>query len=295
MHIVYVSDGKAGHRSQAVGLYKAMQRLSKQDVTFQEVSIEQLPLFSLFKAVLAHQLDIFESVPDYILGVGSHTQLRVLLLDKVYPKAKTIILMKPNFPFGWFDHVIIPAHDAVPQQGNVILSQGALNPIVNENRHQKNRILIALGGSSKRHQWNGQKVLQAIQQIIEHNEHAEIVLTTSRRTPKEFFQHLQFQPYIQQIKVFPVEKTPQGWIFEEMQKAEAVWVTEDSVSMIYEALTAGCKVGVIKIDRLKEDRITLSVDQIIQANLVSEHVSVEMLVEPHAFKEAERVASIIMN
>lgn len=54
--------------------------------------------------------------------------------------------MKPNFPFGWFDHVIIPAHDAVRQQGNVILSQGALNPIVNENRHQKNRILIALEG-----------------------------------------------------------------------------------------------------------------------------------------------------
>ncbi len=294
MHIVYVSDGKAGHRSQAVGLYKAMQRLSKQDVTFQEVLIEQLPLFSLFKAVLTHQLDIFESVPDYIFGVGSHTQLRVLLLGKVYPEAKTIILMKPNFPFGWFDHVIIPAHDAVPQQGNVILSQGALNPIVNENRHQKNRILIALGGSSKRHQWNDQKVLQAIQQIIEHNDQAEIVLTTSRRTPKEFFQHLQSQPYLQQIQVFPVEKTPQGWIFEEMQKAEAVWVTEDSVSMIYEALTAGCKVGVIKIDRLKEDRITLSVDQIIQANLVSEHVSVEMLVEPHAFKEAERVATYLL-
>ena len=294
MHIVYVSDGKAGHRSQAVGLYKAMQRLSKQDVTFQEVSIEQLPFFSLFKAVLTHQLDIFESVPDYIFGVGSHTQLRVLLLGKVYPKAKAIILMKPNFPFGWFDHVIIPAHDAVPQQGNVILSQGALNPIVNENRHQKNRILIALGGSSKRHQWNDQKVLQAIQQIIEHNDQAEIVLTTSRRTPKEFFQHLQSQPYLQQIQVFPVEKTPQGWIFEEMQKAEAVCVTEDSVSMIYEALTAGCKVGVIKIDRLKEDRITLSVDQIIQANLVSEHVSVEMLVEPHAFKEAERVATYLL-
>ena len=26
MHIVYVSDGKAGHRSQALGLFKAMQR-----------------------------------------------------------------------------------------------------------------------------------------------------------------------------------------------------------------------------------------------------------------------------
>ena len=26
MHIVYVSDGKAGHRSQALGLFQAMQR-----------------------------------------------------------------------------------------------------------------------------------------------------------------------------------------------------------------------------------------------------------------------------
>lgn len=289
-----MSDGKAGHRSQAVGLYKAMQRLSKQNVTFQEVSIEQLPLFSLFKAILTHQLDIFESVPDYVFGVGSHTQLRVLLLGKVYPKAKTIILMKPNFPFGWFDHVIIPAHDAVPQQGNVILSQGALNPIVNENRHQKNRILIALGGSSKRHQWNDQKVLQAIQQIIEHNEHAEIVLTTSRRTPKEFFQHLQFQPYIQQIKVFPVEKTPQGWIFEEMQKAEAVWVTEDSVSMIFEALTAGCRVGVIEIDRLKQDRITKSIDQMIEKKVISKTESNADLPQAQTFKEAERVATYLL-
>ena len=290
MHIVYVSDGKAGHRSQAVGLYKAMQRLSRQDVTFQEVSIEQLPFFSLFKAVLTHQLDIFESVPDYIFGVGSHTQLRVLLLGKVYPEAKTIILMKPNFPFGWFNHVIIPAHDAVPEQGNVILSQGALNPIVNENRHQKNRILIALGGSSKRHQWNDQKVLQAIQQIIDHNDQAEIVLSTSRRTPKEFFQHLQFQPYIQQIKVFPVEKTPQGWIFEEMQKAEAVWVTEDSVSMIYEALTAGCKVGVIKVDRLKEDRIVKSVDTLLEKNIVSDQFEVRLLATHSQFEEAQRIA-----
>jgi mitochondrial fission protein ELM1 len=33
-----------------------------------------------------------------------------------------------------------------------------------------------------------------------------------------------------------------------MQKAEAVWVTEDSVSMIFEALTAGCRVGVMAME-----------------------------------------------
>ena len=295
MHIVYVSDGKAGHRSQAAGLYQAVQRISRQSVTFQEISIEQLPLLTLVTGIISGELKALEQAPDYILGVGSHTQLRVLLLGNAYPQAKTVILMKPNFPVSWFDYSIIPAHDAVPESKKVIVTQGALNPIVNEQRHQQNRILIALGGPSKRHAWNDAKVLNAIQQIAVNNEQAEIILTTSRRTPKAFLEQLWAQPFAGQLQVFPVEETPQGWIFEEMQQAEAVWVTEDSVSMIYEALTAGCRVGVIQIDRLKQDRITQSVDSLMQKNLISQSACIMQLAAPAVFKEAERAASIMMN
>lgn len=294
MHIVYVSDRKAGHQSQALGLYKAMQRLSEIDVTFEEVPIEKLPVFGLFCSFRKNQYEAIKNIPDYIFGVGSHTQLRVLLLGRVFPKTKTVILMKPNFPFAWFDHVVIPEHDGVPEKGNVILTQGVLNPIVNEGRHQPNRILIALGGSSKRHQWNEQKVLSAIEQIVEKNRNSEIILTTSRRTPKEFLDHLKAKPYSESLQIFPVEHTPQGWIFEEMQKAEAVWVTEDSVSMIYEALTAGCKVGVIEGDRLKEDRITRSVSKLDEQKLISSTTQLDKLVAATAFKEAGRVATYLL-
>ena len=41
--------------------------------------------------------------------------------------------------------------------------------MINEKRHQKKRILIALGGSSKRHQWQDEKVLQAIKSIVSNN------------------------------------------------------------------------------------------------------------------------------
>ena len=290
MHIVYVSDGKAGHRSQAVGLYKAIQRNSTQAVSFQEISIVQLPIVSLCAGMLAHRINAVSLAPDYIIGVGSHTQLRVLLLGKVFPQAKTVILMKPNFPFSWFDHVIIPAHDGVAELGNVILSKGALNPIINEQRHHPNRILIALGGSSKRHQWDNEKVLHAVQQIAEQNPQAEIILTTSRRTPAEFLDLLNEQPFAGQLQIFPVEQTPQGWIFEEMQQAEAVWVTEDSVSMIYEALTAGCRVGVIQIDRLKQDRIVKSVDALLEKNIVSKQFEIAQLAENTPFEEAQRIA-----
>ncbi len=126
-----------------------------------------------------------------------------------------------------------------------------LNPIENEQRHIANRILIALGGSSKRHVWNADKVLSAIGQIVQQNMQCEIILTSSRRTPADFLPASGSAKFCFRYGDFPVEETPQGWIFEEMQKAEAVWVTEDSVSMIYEALTAGCKVGLIQIDRVK--------------------------------------------
>ncbi|OAL75797.1 nucleoside-diphosphate sugar epimerase [Acinetobacter sp. SFB] len=291
MHIVYVSDGKAGHRSQAVGLYKAMQRQSADEVSFEEVLIDQLPIFSLFSGVLKKSIATLKQPPDYIFGVGSHTQLRVLLLGKVYPRAKTIILMKPNFPVTWFDYAIIPEHDGVNASEHVINTQGALNPIINEGRHQANRILIALGGSSKRHQWNETKVLDVIQQIVNRHPLAEIILTTSRRTPKEFLAHLNEKSFKGQLKIFPVEQTPQGWIFEEMQKAEAVWVTEDSVSMIFEALTAGCRVGIIEIDRLKSDRITQLLDQLLTQALLGEN-KVKLL--NLKMDEAARVADILL-
>lgn len=294
MHIVYVSDGKAGHRSQALGLYKAMQRQSAEDVTFEEVSIEKLDIFSLLISVFKHSNSSISQAPDFIFGVGSHTQLRVLLLGKVYSKAKTVILMKPNFPFSWFDYAIIPEHDDVQASAQVITTKGALNPIVNQQRHQSNRILIALGGSSKRHQWNNEKVLDAIKKIVYENTRSEIILTTSRRTPNEFLLSLKSQEYANKLSIFPVEETPQGWIFEEMQKAEAVWVTEDSISMIFEALTAGCRVGVIKIDRIKNDRITESVDHIIQQNLISDTTKIEKLPLTSVFVEADKVANILL-
>ncbi|RFS31739.1 nucleoside-diphosphate sugar epimerase [Acinetobacter sp. SWAC5] len=294
MHIVYISDGKAGHRSQALGLFNALQRQTDAALSFQEIAIHDLPFVQLVSAVFKKQHPLVAREPALIIGVGSHTQLRVLLLGKVYSQAKTAILMKPNFPFSWFNHVIIPAHDGVAETGNVILSQGALNPIVNEQRHVQNRILIALGGSSKRHQWNAEKVLNAIQNIVTHNAQAEIILTTSRRTPAEFLAELERQDYASKLHIFPVEQTPLGWIFEEMQKAEAVWVTEDSVSMIYEALTAGCKVGVISMDRLKADRIVKSVDTLLDKKIVSARFNLKELTEAVAFEEASIVAQKLL-
>ncbi|MDO7220670.1 mitochondrial fission ELM1 family protein [Acinetobacter nosocomialis] len=288
MHIVYVSDGKAGHRSQALGLFQAMQR-QQANATFEEVSINDLPIISLIKALFSSKNSLLQQAPDFIFGVGSHTHFRVWLLGKIFKKAKTVILMKPNLPIAWFDYAVIPEHDGILSNERVIVTRGALNPIRNENRHQAGRILIALGGSSKRHQWNHEKVLLSVQKIVECNSNSEIILTTSRRTPVSFIDILKQQSFAKCLQICPVEQTPQGWIFEEMQKAEAVWVTEDSVSMIYEALTAGCRVGVIAMDRLKQDRITNSVDILLEKKLIVNVFDINLLPEGQVLQEADRV------
>ena len=79
-----------------------------------------------------------------------------------------------------------------------------------------------------------------------------------------------------------------------MQKAEAVWVTEDSVSMIYEALSAGCKVGVIPMDRLKADRIVKSVDTLLDQRIVSAQFNLNELTDAVTFEEASSVAQKLL-
>jgi len=174
----------------------------------------------------------------------------------------------------------------------VIVTQGALNPIENEHRHQTNRILIALGGDSKRHQWNEEKVLVSVQKIVKNNTNSEIILTSSRRTPTGFINVLKRQSFAKDLQICPVEQTPQGWIFEQMQLAETVYVTEDSVSMIFEALTAGCSVGVIVMDRLKSDRITQLIDQ-LPFEQSKETIRLLQLTTP--LHEAKRVASQLLD
>lgn len=203
--------------------------------------------------------------------------------------------MKPLLPIHCFDYAVIPQHDGVQDAPRVISTVGVLNPIQNQKRHQANRILVALGGNSKRHQWNDKRVLDALAQLVQLNPEAEIVLTTSRRTPEHFMTTLQQQDFVGRIHCVPVNETPQGWLFEQMQLAEAVWVTEDSISMLYEAFTAGCRVGIIALERLKDDRITQEIDRLVEQKKLSTHFSIDKLNTLCELQEADRVALMIIN
>lgn len=56
--------------------------------------------------------------------------------------------------------------------------------------------------SSKRHQWNQEKVLLSVQKIVENNPDAEIILTFYCRTPAEFIDILRQQSFAQHLQIF---------------------------------------------------------------------------------------------
>ena len=55
------------------------------------------------------------------------------------------------------------------------------------------------------------------------------------------------------LDFFDYRNTPPGWIEKQYDKNNVVWVTADSISMIYEAITAGCTVGILPMRWLREN------------------------------------------
>ncbi|HEY4713598.1 MAG TPA: ELM1/GtrOC1 family putative glycosyltransferase [Aquirhabdus sp.] len=310
MNIWHLTDHKAGHVAQARGLFAALERAGV-PVRVIEISVADITKFSLFfywisgarLGNLPPNL-IKQDAPDLIVGVGHATHWSMILLKKCFPKAKSIVLMKPSFPLSWFDYAIIPAHDFADQHvipSNIFVTHGALNPLVNEHRHEKNRHLILIGGASKRYDFSEEMLTEQVQSLLvkisNQPELQTVLLTTSRRTPDTFLSHTFFKNHTHQLQLFPVAQTPIGWLFEQLQLAEFVWVTQDSVSMLFEALTAGCHVGVLAMPKTRTDRVTEATDEYIKQGLflpLDSFLQSEGFQNTPLLKEADVVAEWLM-
>jgi uncharacterized protein len=294
-----ISDGKAGHTAQANGLFAALRHLAVevdlQVISAQSLSVWLLGLHHYSGGRLGRQVDgvLPKQIPDLIVAVGHRTHWPLILLAKRYSTARTLVLMQPSLPRAYFDLAIIPAHDHPTPDPKLLVTTGVLNPLINENRHESNRHLILIGGPSKRHAWHLDSLLDQLKILRGMLDRRQVMVTTSRRTPESLCSEPKFFELTANMQVCPVSETAAGWVYEQMQLADTVWVTEDSVSMIYEALTAGCRVGVIAMPRLKEDRITEGVDQLMaQGQILPIHLAQygRVLRQPAHLNEADRAA-----
>jgi mitochondrial fission protein ELM1 len=245
IHILIISDGKAGHENQSLGLTEAMSRQAPVETYILRLDSGKGPIGRIQQALKESQE--FHK-PDYVISAGHGTHLSLFWVARKYG-ARSIVLMKPGFPVCWFDWCVAPEHDfkIPPTARNLIVSKGALNRVI-PSPAEKAKKLFLIGGASKTH---GFDEVRLIEQIRQHATSWGWQVADSRRTPAGFLEKLSEQ--VSGLELFPHQQTKGGWLASKLASVEEVWVTEDSVSMIYEALTGGARVGVLEMPRLKPD------------------------------------------
>jgi mitochondrial fission protein ELM1 len=288
------TDGKPGHEKQTLGLARALLKLRPGKCI-------DLPAPRRSSAIRQWILARFPAgndlpAPDILLGAGHATHFALLAARRAYG-GKAVVLMKPSLPLSWFDLCVIPEHDNPPPRSNVIRVQGVLNDVQASQTASPEHGLMLIGGVSSHYGWDDSAVGAAVLKIARSTPQVCWQLTTSRRTPATFLAALP-QPLPDNLKLIPHTDTGPGWLEQALAESGQVWVTEDSVSMLYEALTAGAGVGLLRLPEPKDTRVRRGVQKLIENGWVTPFEvwrSGEPLPLPeHEFNEAKRVAEQIL-
>lgn len=287
-----IGDGKPGHENQSLGLADAIAR--RTPCTIHQISIAGVggPIARTRAALRA---SVSLPSPDLIISAGHGTHLPLVWLTKKY-RARSVLLMRPSLPLEWFDLCIAPEHD-FPNghlSQKLILTRGALNRVAPSEVSGRSTQMILIGGPSKIHGWDSEALLLALEKVTVTGNWQ---LTDSRRTPGGLLD--QIRKRFPRIEVFPHQETAPTWLPEKLSAAAEVWVTEDSVSMIYEALSTGARVGLLPVPRLKSDtRVLQGLEKIIASGFITRFAEWQtthhLAAPPETLREADRCAAFII-
>ncbi len=234
--------------------------------------------------------------PDLILAAGHATHFALLAARRARG-GRAVVLMKPSLPLFLFDQCVIPEHDAPSIQPNVLPVRGALNDVVSRAEKQPGQGLILIGGISANFGWDDQAIRQAVVAIARAMPEVAWRLTTSRRTPASFLASFSDRPA--NLALLSHTDTGPGWLEQALTESGQVWVTEDSVSMLYEALTAGAAVGLLRLPEARDSRVRRGVERLIADGWVTPYERWQpgntLVAVTGMFNEAERAADWILD
>jgi mitochondrial fission protein ELM1 len=216
--------------------------------------------------------------PDLIIGAGHATHLP-MLIARASRGGRAIVLMRPSLPISSFDLCLIPDVQVKKPQSNVVATYGALNRIrrtrssgrpagsvvptlqagngfrvqdetfsENNDSADNNSLegTILIGGPSRHVRWNSQDVLQQVLEVCTYSGDIRWQISTSRRTPSDLFGSLH-ELGLLNATIVDGQRTGPDWLPNQLAQSDVAWATSDSVSMVYESLTAGAKVGLLTV------------------------------------------------
>lgn len=261
-----VNDGKPGHLNQSMGLAEALLRADPG-------SLHVIPALAGWHAMLMwlFKYSPYQTLPppDLILGAGHATHLTLLAARRVHG-GRAVVIMKPSLPCSCFDLCIVPEHDGIAPDARTLTTQGALNRMRASHQRASDRGLILIGGVSPHFEWNSESIELQIQSILANTPNVQWTLGDSRRTPSDFLVKLSSHPRLQCVSH---TTTSSDWLPDQLAQSATVWVTPDSASMVYEALTAGADVGVFDLPVNPRSRVGHAIARLADAQRVTRFIS----------------------
>jgi mitochondrial fission protein ELM1 len=225
-----------------------------------------------------------------------------MLLLKKDCGGKVVTCMSPDFLLlNKMDLCFVPGHDRVKPRDNILFTSGPPGTVAFTDMHDKDRGLILVGGiDRKSHHWDSAGTISCIRSILEKSTLGSWTISSSPRTPKDMILLLQeLAEQHSHVDFIRSEETPEGWIEDAYAQNYFVWVTADSISMIYEALTAGCEVGICPVQWKKRNRKFRRAEKnLLENRLVRPYekwlAGEEGAIEPLRLDEASRCAEEIL-
>ncbi len=292
LEICVLTDGKPGHQNQALGLAEAIARRTPARVQLVQVAAGKLRSLAPIKTP--------DPQPDLFLGAGHSTHAPLLQLAR-RTGSPCVVLMKPSLPAGFFDLCLVPEHDLTGAPApNIVPTKGALNrvPPVDPAQPRQGGLLL-IGGPSGSHGWDEETILRCVQEIVARRGELPWRVTDSRRTPGRFLSRL--SDSIPALASYPHADTGRDWLPQQLARAAEVWVTEDSVSMIYEALSSGAAVGLLPVPRKKKSpsRVARGIDRLADRGWLTRFdrwtPGQPLPHPPEILREADRAAAIVLS
>ncbi len=288
-----IHDDKPGHRNQLRGLTQALADLLPLDVHSIRAPSRRSALPALWSKKFLPGARL--PGPDLILGAGHATHFAVLAAKRARG-GRSVVLMKPSLPPALFDLCLIPEHDGVSPSPNIVTTRGVLNVICPTQQHELQSGLLLIGGPSAAHGWSNERMLQQLAAIVNSTPKVNWQLTNSRRTPVDFLSQIANYEFTN-VNITPHQETEPGWVPKQLARAAQVWVSEDSVSMVYEALTSGASVGVLEVPSKRRGRVAAGSDSLLRDGWATQFGTWRpgslLTPPPESLDEARRCAELL--
>jgi uncharacterized protein len=244
VQLLILSDGKPGHLNQSLAFARLL------GCSYLVCPVEFRCRIYKLLSYLLDRLGIYSrklfqltgQMPQarIVVSAGSDTYYANRVIAGML-SARSVALMWPGGYRPDFDLILAQQHDHPPKLDNLIeipvnLSAPRPEGLVAKEALAAPCIAVIIGGPSKHYRLVVKKLELQLQQIFQLFPAGDFLVTTSRRTPAEVETLLEGLPFRYRLLYSQCRDNP---VADFLDQADHVFITEDSTSMISEAVCWG--------------------------------------------------------